>query len=424
MGPAFFFASSLHGRSRGFALACAFRIALSCNVTREYLARVLDRRSDSNSTEWRVLLDCANPNVTLLALHPEQTFSLDWPRLLALAADQGLLPLLSQKLAHSGAGVIPADTQQALKSFFREQTIFDLRMLAELYRILERFAAQGIAVMATKGPVLAQRCYGFSFARQYTDLDFVLGDADVLRATETLISLGYDAKVPPSAIRAGRPVGEYAFTQLATKLLVELHTEKTFRYYPQPLSVEKILRRKVAVRLGEQKVPALSIEDELLLISIHGAKHFWERLLWIADVAALITHNAIDWDNIAAIARAVDAQRMLHISLLLAKDVAGAALPAPIQIDAESDAGAVRMAQQIAARLPNADSQPMSLFRRALFRIKMRGGGFPGLSYLLRLSLSPTEEDWLADSSGEKQGALSAIERPFRLARKYGRSEK
>jgi Uncharacterised nucleotidyltransferase len=380
--------------------------------------------SNSNSTEWRVLLDCANPNVTLLALRPEQTSSLDWSRLLALAGDQGLLPLLTQKLSHSGAGVIPSDAQQTLKSFFREQTIFDLRMLAELYRILDRFTAQGISVMVTKGPVLAQRCYGFSFARQYTDLDFVLRDADILRATEMLISLGYDSKVPPSAIRAGRPAGEYAFTQLATKLLVELHTEKTFRYYPQPLSIEKLLRRKTNVPLGEQGVPALSVEDELLLISIHGAKHFWERLLWIADVAALITHEPIDWDRAAAIARAVDAQRMLRLGMLLAKNVTGATLPASVQIDAESDAGAVRLARQIADRLLHADEQPMSLLSRALFRIKMRGGGFPGFSYLLRLSLSPTEEDWLAESGNEKQGVINAIERPFRLARKYGRGEK
>src|SRR6202000_789933 len=285
----------------------------------ECVRKVLDRRADPNSAEWRVLLDCANPNVTLLALRPEQASSLDWPKLLMLAGDQGLLPLLTQKLSHAEPGVIPAQAEQTLKSSFREQMVFDLRMLAELYRIFDRFAAQGIGMMATKGPVLAHRCYGFSFARQYTDLDFVLRDADILRATETLISLGYDAKVPPSAIRASRPAGEYAFTQLATKLLVELHTEKTFRYYPRPLSVEKLLSRKATVRLGDQEVPALSVEDELLLISIHGAKHFWERLLWIADVAALITHNAVDWDRAAAIARAVDAQRMFRLALLLAK---------------------------------------------------------------------------------------------------------
>ena len=380
--------------------------------------------SESNSAEWRVLLDCANPNVTLLALRPEQASSLDWPSLLALANDQGLLPLLTQKLSHAEPGVIPPEAQQNLKSSFREQMVFDLRMLAEMYRILDRFAALGIAVMVTKGPVLAQRCYGFSFARQYTDLDFALRDADILSATEMLIGLGYDAKIPPRSIQAGKPAGEYAFTQLSTKLLVELHTQKTFRYYPQPVSLEKVLSRKAIVRIGERDVPALSLEDELLLISIHGAKHFWERLLWIADVAALITHNSIDWERAMALAREVDAQRMLRISMLLAKNIAGAALPAAVLIDAESDDGAIRMARQIANRLPAAGNQPMHLLSRALFRVKMRGGGFPGLVYLLRLSLSPTEEDWLAGSNNEKQSAISALERPLRLARKYGRSQK
>jgi len=43
-------------------------------------------------------------------------------------------------------------------------------------------------------------------------------------------------------------------------------------------------------------VSALSVEDELVLICIHGAKHFWERLMWIADVAALISaQTAINW---------------------------------------------------------------------------------------------------------------------------------
>jgi hypothetical protein len=385
---------------------------------------VASLRSDSNSAEWRTLLDCANPSVTLLALRPEQASSLDWPKLLALANEQGLLPLLTQKLSHAEPGVVPTEAQETLKSSFREQMVFDLRMLAELYRILDRFAAQGITVMVTKGPVLAHRCYGFSFARQYTDLDLVLRDAEILRATEALISLGYDAKVPPSAIRMNKPAGEYAFTQLATKLLVELHTEKTFRYYPNALSIEKLLSRKSSVRLGEQDVSALSVEDELLLISIHGAKHFWERLLWIADVAALVTHNSIDWDRAAAIARAVDAQLMLRLALLLAGNIASATLPGAVRKDAESDAGAVRLATQIADRLPCADEHPLSLFQRALFRIKMRGGGIPGLTYLLRLSLSPTEEDWLAHSESGKHSAVSAVARPFRLARKYGRSEK
>src|SRR5207248_8088672 len=35
--------------------------------------------------------------------------------------------------------------------------------------------------------------------------------------------------------------------------------------------------RKVAVRLDAHEVPAPCVEDELVLICIHGAKHFWEK---------------------------------------------------------------------------------------------------------------------------------------------------
>jgi hypothetical protein len=54
----------------------------------------------------------------------------------------------------------------------------------------------------------------------------------------------------------------------------------------------------------------------------------------------------------------------------------------------------------------------------------MRGGLFAAPAYLLRLSLSPTEEDWA--EGGEKNGSWipSALRRPFRLARKYGRDNK
>jgi hypothetical protein len=114
---------------------------------------------------------------------------------------------------------------------------------------------------------------------------------------------------------------------------------------------------------------------------------------------------------------------MLRLALLLAKNIAGATLSAALQVDAESDSGARSLAQQVADRLPNVDDAPLSLLGRALFRVKMRGGGLSGLSFLLRLSLAPTEEDWLAGPEREKQTALSALERPLRLARKYGKRQ-
>jgi hypothetical protein len=54
----------------------------------------------------------------------------------------------------------------------------------------------------------------------------------------------------------------------------------------------------------------------------------------------------------------------------------------------------------------------------------MRGNGFSAPAYLLRLSLSPTEEDWNPAAPENRHGFFDAVRRPFRLARKYGRGGK
>jgi len=54
----------------------------------------------------------------------------------------------------------------------------------------------------------------------------------------------------------------------------------------------------------------------------------------------------------------------------------------------------------------------------------MPGNRVAAPGYLLRLSFSPTEDDWLADGQIKHNRLLEALRRPFRLARKYGRGAK
>jgi Uncharacterised nucleotidyltransferase len=389
----------------------------------DLLRNVSADEDNAGSAEWLVLLQCANP-------HPAERLSevfgkaLDWPRLLRIADEQGVLPLLTKRLGELDQGFVPAAVHQELRDTSRAQTLFTLSLTAELFRVLNRFATLGIGVLLTKGPVLSARCYGDPGLRQYTDLDLVLRDVDMARATEAMTALHYEPKVPLKAIHAGKVPGEYVFVQSDTKLLVELHTERTFRYHPKPLSVEKLFERQARVRFDGHDVPSLSTEDELILICIHGAKHFWERLMWIADVATLVTRQSVDWDRAALAVREVQAERMLHVGLLLALKVAGARLPAKVIDELGNDAPAVRLAAQISRRLPVVDAEPLGLLGRAAFRIRMRGAFPPGIAYLLRLSFSPTEEDWRAGAEERSAGPLDAISRPFRLARKYGRNAK
>jgi hypothetical protein len=197
------------------------------------------------------------------------------------------------------------------------------------------------------------------------------------------------------------------------------------RYFPRGLPIEDFFARRQYVSVDGHQVPALAIEDELLLICIHGAKHLWERLSLVADVAAFIARQTgLNWERSFADARTVGAERMLHTGLLLASDLLGAALPQHVRARLQSDRSAGQLAAKITTWLPSAGQTPSGLFARALYRVRIRGSVVAGLGYLLRLTFSPTQEDWPAGVEKKHDGRFAALRRPIRLAKKYRGGEK
>jgi hypothetical protein len=269
------------------------------------------------------------------------------------------------------------------------------------------------------------QAYGDPAMRAYGDLDLLVRQRDIRRTTELMIAAGYAAAVPLSAIDAGKIPGQYLFFNSHSKLMVELHNDLTLRYFPRRLPLEDFFARQIRVRLDAHEAPALSVEDELVLICIHGAKHFWERLMWIADVAALLSRQTgIDWQRVADSAQAVGAERMLRTGLRLASDLLRAQLPGKVQATVQADAVAAWLAEQSGKWLPAAGYASPGLFERATFRLRMHGGLLSAPAYLLRLSLSPTEEDWNDTGQAKGHWLPDAVRRPFRLARKYARANK
>jgi hypothetical protein len=53
----------------------------------------------------------------------------------------------------------------------------------------------------------------------------------------------------------------------------------------------------------------------------------------------------------------------------------------------------------------------------------MAGGGLTGAGYLMRLSFSPTQEDWMKGAEERRSWLWDVVRRPFRLFRKYGSNE-
>ena len=387
------------------------------------MTEALPQGAEVLEAEWALLLECAKPQTDRQRLAERLRAPLKWASLIAFAEDHSILGLTAARLANYDENAVSLENRESLRAWRRAYTLFTMNLTAEMFRLFDGFAASGVEALVIKGPVLSARCYGDPGLRQYGDLDLIVRDKDIQRSTELMISLGYEPSVPLTAIRAKKIPGEYVFRQSSTKLLVEFHTELTFRYHPRLLPLENLFQRQTRVNIDSHKVPVLSPEDELMLICIHGAKHFWEQLSYIADVAAFVSRQELEWGRVMAAAAEVGGERMLYVGLRLAADLLDAPLPENIGALVRSDRAVGRLARQIMRWLPAAGSAPPGIFERAMFRMRMRGGIFSGVAYLFRLSLSPTEEDWVAGAN-ERHWFLDALGRPFRLARKYGNDGK
>jgi len=376
----------------------------------------------SFSSEWTVLLECASPSHDLQKL-AGLLGPTDWDRLIILAEEHGVIGHLAACLRKLEEDSVPPGIGQPLADRRRAQVFFSLRLTAELFRLLERFTSEGICALVVKGPVLVVQAYGDPAMRSYGDLDMLVRQRDIRRATELMSAAGYVAAVSLSAIDAGKIPGQYLFSKPDSKHIVELHNDRTLRYFPRRLPLEEFFARQIRVCVDGHDAPALSVEDELVLICIHGAKHFWERLMWIADVAALVSRQTgIDWERVADSARAVGAERMVHAGLRLASDLLKMQLPGKVKAAVQGDTAASCLTAQTYKWLPAAGFSPPGLFERAFFRMRMRGNFISGSAYLLRLSLFSTEEDWQSDAQGNRHPMLEVLRRPFRLARKHSRA--
>jgi hypothetical protein len=349
---------------------------------------------------------------------------MNWSLLLELAGEHGVLGMLANRLEREGFACVPEDAREKLQSRMRAQHLFTLGMTAELFRILQDFSEARLETILVKGPVISLLAYGDPAVRSYVDLDLLVRHRDIQGATQRMLAIGFEPDVPASAIRAGRIPGEYLFRRKGTQRAVELHTERTFRYYPRTMRMEEMFARKRGVPLDGRDVPALSLEDELVLDCVHGAKHFWERLMWVSDVAGLVArHTEIDWRKAQQAAADVGAGRILRVGILLGALLPGVRVPAAIAEEVERDRTSESLCQQSARWLPHAGYAPPSLRERAMYRMSMAGGGARGLAYLMRLSLSPTDEDW--EKGAEERGSWlwEAVRRPLRLLKKYGSGE-
>src|ERR1700732_280560 len=229
--------------------------------------------------------------VTLAAIEP------DWDAILKAASEHSLTPIFCRNIEEYGGEALPCSLRRRFSEEFLRNSCRNLALTAELFRVLDALESRGVCATPYKGPVLAAQAYGDAAMRQFSDLDIIVPQRQIAAPHDALLARGFRpviSGVEPQA--GGRQVpGQYAY-QNHTQTMVELHTELTLRYFPRRLDLAELCERREFVKVAGRPVLTFSPEDTLLLLCVHGSKHFWERLGWIADIAALTrASRPVDW---------------------------------------------------------------------------------------------------------------------------------
>ncbi|MHB8541515.1 MAG: nucleotidyltransferase domain-containing protein [Candidatus Acidiferrales bacterium] len=389
----------------------------------------MPERDSGNSAEIELLLLCARRTLGVAEsdrLAELVRNSLDWPLLLRLADENGLLPLLQHHLLREiGSPAIPPEVLPELQARGRQNALRALFLTAELFRVLDEFRQRQIFALPYKGPVLAARAYGSPSLRQFDDLDIVTLQKSMPLVHDAMCSLGYQSRLPRERFLANTPSaipGEYVFVHQINRAMVEIHTGSTLRHFPVSPDLEQMFYRSIMVSVGGREVPAFAAEDLLLMLAVHGAKDFWARIVWVADVAEIVNQSAnLDWESLLVAANKMKVRRMLNLGLALAHEIVGLALPPEIANRMQADAVVKRLTRHLGNCLLKGEPLPNALFSRSLYRIRMTEGIWDGLRYWARLTTAPAEEDWAMAELPARLSKSYAVLRPFRLWKKYGK---
>jgi len=375
--------------------------------------------------ETRLLICCARTTVSpdlALEIRALLCGTLHWDVLVAAAAENSVAPLVERQFRAVAPDLVPSLQMNRIASINKESALRTLLLTGELLKIVEALEAQGLQTIPYKGPALAVQAYGDLSLRAFEDLDILVAHEHIAKVHETMQQLGYQpslASVRPSNVASSVIPGEYKYYGSGSGSIVEFHTERTLRHFPVSPDLESFARNGVRIALSGREILTLCLEDALVALCIHGAKDFWERLIWTADVAQIVQSRPLDWERVFRSAEIFKAQRMLRLGMILAGEIFDAPIPGEPMTQARDDPVACALACQMERQLLIRSAVPLSAAGRFAFRRRSVPGLLAGWGYALRLATVPAQDDVQMVRLPERLRAVYVLVRPIRLLFKF-----
>lgn len=373
-----------------------------------------------------MLLACAraavNPSVGAARVGElARSKDLDWEKLLIVGRKHALRPLLHEQLKAAATGLVPPAIRTRLHDVVNDNAHYSLRLTHELLRVEAALRERGVHVIPYKGPVLAATAYRNFATRVFLDLDILVPPAEVPAARAALLALGYrstPALTPRQQAALLRSNCESSFEHQELETWIELHWRIAPVQFAVEFDVEQGWGRTRRLALGGGEVRTLASEDLLLVLAVHAAKHLWQRLCWLTDVAAVLgSEPSIDWTRLMAEAERVSALRIVLITLHLCAESLGVALPAEVNAAISADAEVNGVADAVMADM-YAEAGETSSLRTHRLLLRTRSRWRDKGRYALRVLFTPGVSEWALLSLPAPLAPLYPVIRLGRVAGK------
>jgi len=292
-----------------------------------------------------------------------------------------------------------------------------LLLTAELLRVLRALEAENIAAIPYKGPVLAATTYGNLAKRDFWDLDILVPEHEIRRVRRIMLQLGYLAEyslTPAQEAKYLRSACEYNFRHERSQAHVEIHWRVIPPKFGLKFEFDRLWSRARFIYIAGSKIPILSPEDALLVLSVHGFKHLWECLKWVCDVANLVlAQPELDWNYIEREADRIGAMRVVLVTISLADQMFDSGLPDPIRLRLKRDPTALSIAKEIVNCYLT--GHPISRVKARLLMLKTYSGFRDRATYVARSLFDPATEELIR--TPERSMVVMRGQQVLRIAR-------
>ena len=318
-----------------------------------------------------------------------------------------------------------AEFEPVLHDLLKRHNLTILGLTGNLAVLSKTFSRGGVEMLSLKGPALAWQMFGDTSARRSVDLDILVRPSQVDKAVSLLESKGFELVYPKAKLTPKRRkaviniLKDFGFRG-PNGTYVELHWGLMNKRALLSLSLDKLFSDKTYVELGPSDVATPSLEHTFLYLCVHGAKHMWESLGWIYDIAHFIQFGLIDWIQFHELCKRYGTERMAAQAMFLAARFFHVQVPAPFRSLLRSDPVIREMVYDVLPVLENPKGKRWfhtPYFKKYSAKLK------PGLLYKFRLFFSnwTHPEDWEQVDLPDNMFRLYYVLRPFLwLKRMFG----